>query len=81
MAWAAGVDRCAHERRQRVRRGLLGMPHDVLYTIADLVQKNNKFFGTALASSSQFFYYTLGGLNGARERRRKFAKQKEHEKR
>ena len=62
----------ARDRELRVQQGLLGMPHDVLHSIIELVKINDESYGTRLGCCSKFFYSTLGGLEGARQRRQQF---------
>ena len=55
-----------------MQQGLLGMPHDVLHSIIELVKINDESYGTRLGCCSKFFYSALGGLEGARQRRQQF---------
>ena len=67
-ARAEEVRRATQEREERLRLGLMGIPQDILLRIVQIVEQVDNFFGTALASTCQFFYSRLGGVEGSRQR-------------
>ena len=61
------MERAARETKERLHEGLMGMPSDILYSIIQLVEEGlDHVVGAALASTCNFFYSRLGGLEGSR---------------
>ena len=59
------MEKAAKEAEERAQEdGLLGMPRDVLCQIVQIVEQIDKFWGTALASTCNFFILDLGGWRG-----------------